>query len=88
MFEALPLLFLNESPHKDTSPMDLPAEVWRAEILARCAEYAPALRAVCTAWRVVPLPARRTRGKGLTFLAESGHRALIAWRTSSAASGS
>jgi hypothetical protein len=57
----------------------LPNEVLEHEILARCAEYAPAIRAVCCAWRDARLPARETRWEGLSFLAEAGHEALIVW---------
>jgi hypothetical protein len=59
--------------------MEVPIELWRAEILPHCAEYAPALHAVRREWRATPLPARRTKGKGLTYLAERGLVSLIAW---------
>ena len=57
----------------------LPLEVVSAEILARCAEYAPALRAVCRAWHVALLPQRASRGEGLAFLALGGHADLLRW---------
>ena len=59
----------------------LPAEVLAAEILGRCAEYAPVLRAVCRGWRTLATSAaaRTTKNKGLSFLAGRGHAELLAW---------
>jgi hypothetical protein len=60
----------------------LPQEIL-GELLAHCAEYAPALRAVCYAWRDIVggglASGRKTARRGLTFLAGEGHAALIAW---------
>ena len=58
----------------------IPVEVLAAEVLARCAEYAPALRAVCRLWRArARALSRQSGGRGLSFLAAQGCAGLLAW---------
>jgi hypothetical protein len=57
----------------------LPAEVVSVEIFARCAEFAPALRAVCRKWHGAAFPQRASRSEGLSFLALGGHTDLLCW---------
>lgn len=50
------------------------------QILATCADYAPALGAVCRRWWTAAerLPAKiSSAGNGLTFLARGGHAHLL-----------
>jgi hypothetical protein len=60
---------------------ELPREVLTTEILARCSEYMPAVRAVCRLWResAKAFGNRVSKGKGLSFLAKDGHTNLVVW---------